>query len=240
MKNGAQSMVIIRLHTLSSRAPSMQDAYKVAELIHICDKNAFSLGQHHEEEIKAAWQRPRFHLMTDAWIIATKNDQFVGYADVQQNFEQSDEGFTLTLYVHPDFQSRGIETLLIRSSEERIRQISWSIVPSWPIKVSISVKCGNYQLDAMIQHEGYALVRQFLRMHIAMEQITHQALGVCDGLMTLDVPLSTDNGKNTLPDTEKVDAYTAKLYDVYEKVLACGMVRKKEREIVPAMQGTAV
>ena len=63
-------MRIIRLHTLSARAPSMQDAYKVAELIHICDANAFSLGQHHEEEIKAAWQRPRFQLMSDAWIIA--------------------------------------------------------------------------------------------------------------------------------------------------------------------------
>lgn len=233
-------MRIIRLHTLSARAPSMQDAYKVAELIHICDANAFSLGQYHEEEIKAAWQRPRFQLMSDAWIIVTRNDQFVGYADVQQTFEQSDEDFILTLYVHPDFQSRGIETLLIRSGEERIRQISWSLAPYCPINVSISVKRGNYQLCETVQHEGYSLVRQFLRMHVALEQITHQALGAYDGLMMLDVPLSADNGKNTLPDTGKVDAYTAKLYDVYEKMLAYGMVHKQEKENVPVMQNTTV
>ena len=77
-------------------------------------------------------------------------------------------------------------------------------------------------------------------MHVALEQITHQALGAYDGLMMLDVPLSADNGENTLPDTEKVDAYTAKLYDVYEKMLAYGMVHKKEKENVPVMQNTTV
>ena len=136
---------------------------------------------------------------------------------MQQTFEQSDEDFILTLYVHPDFQSRGIETLLIRSGEERIRRIIWSIAPYCPINVSISVNRGNYQLCEAVQYEGYALARQFLRMHIALEQITHQALGTNNELMMLDVPLSADNGKNTLPDTEKVDTYAPKLYDVSKK-----------------------
>jgi hypothetical protein len=77
-------------------------------------------------------------------------------------------------------------------------------------------------------------------MHIALEQMTHQSLAVSDGLMTLDVPLSTVGGKSTRTESKKVGAYTAKLYDVYEKMLEYGLIDKKKRENVPALQDTTV
>jgi ribosomal protein S18 acetylase RimI-like enzyme len=233
-------MMIIRLHTLSARAPSMQDAYKVVELMHMSDKDTHLLGDYHEDDIKLAWQQAGFHLMLDAWVIVTRDDQFVGYADVQQTCEQASKNFILALYIHPDYQSRGIETLLIRLGEERIHQISRSISTYYAIKVSISVSQSNHLLREAVQYEGYTLVQQFLRMHIALEQMTHQSLAVSDGLMTLDVPLSTVGGKSTRTESKKVGAYTAKLYDVYEKMLEYGLIDKKKRENVPALQDTTV
>jgi GNAT superfamily N-acetyltransferase len=233
-------MMIIRLHTLSVRAPSMQDAYKVSKLMHMSDEDASHLERHHEDDIKLVWQQAGFHLMLDAWVIVTKDDQFIGYADVQQDCEQSGENFALVLYIHPAYQNRGIETLLIRLSEERIHQISRSISGYCPIKVSIFVKRDNRLLHEAVQYEGYLRVQQFLRMHIALEQMTYQSSGASAGLMTLDVPLSADSGKNALSDPKKMAAYTAMLYDVYEKMLEYGRVDKKDREIVPVLQDTAV
>lgn len=231
-------MMIIRLHTLSAHAPSMQDAYKVVELMHMSDKDTLLLGEYHAEDLKLVWQQADFHLMLDAWVIVTREGQFAGYADVQQTCAKASKNFALALYIHPDYQRRGIETLLIRSGEERIHQICRSLATDGPIKVAISVSRGNHLLRDAVQYEGYSQVQQFLRMHIALEQMAHQTRGESDGLMILDVPLSATDKKNSFPDPKEAAAYTAKLYDVYEKMLECNIVNKKETVNVSALQDT--
>ena len=233
-------MKIIRLHTLSARTPSMQDAYKVIELMHLCDKYAPLLGHHHEDDIKLVWQQAGFHLMLDAWVIVTRDDQLVGYADIQQSCEQANANFALALYIHPDYQSRGIETLLIRLGEERMYQISRSGAAYHAIKGSISVNRSNHILCEAIQHEGYSLGQQFLRMHIALEQMNHQPSDTVGELMTIDVPLTSARESNTLSYSERVTSYSAMLYDVYEKMLKYDVVDKKTSEAMPVLQETSV
>lgn len=233
-------MMIIRLHTLSAHAPSMQDACKVVELMHMSDKDALLLGEYHEDDLKLAWQQADFHLMLDAWVIVTRDGQFVGYADVQQTYEQASKNFALALYIHPEYQSRGIETLLIRLGEERIHQICRSISVRCPIKVRISVSRSNYLLREAVQYEGYAQAQQFLRMHIALEQMAHRSLGESNGPMILDVPLSAASEKNTLSHPQQAGTYTAKLYDIYEKMLEYSIADEKNTVHVPALQDTTV
>ncbi|WP_172631935.1 GNAT family N-acetyltransferase [Dictyobacter arantiisoli] len=206
----------------------------MARLIYICDEDAFKPGENGEETLKASWQQHYFCLSSDAWMIVAKPDELVGYADVRPEPDSAFQAFIQTLYVHPKYQNRGIETLLVRLGEERARQLSTQASS----RLRIAVRSDNRLLSDTIQLEGYQLVRQFLRVNVTRAQLALQTLGASAEQITLDVALPLANGKNTLSEQRRLAVSTVTQYDIYEKVSGTGSMQAVEQ--VSSLQCTLV
>lgn len=229
--------MIIRLHQLSARAPRLQDLSAVARLINKDEGNTLYTGQCHEEELKSIWQDECFHLSQDAWLIVTRQGEIIGYADVQRQCEQSELGFMLRLYVDAEYYGRGIESLLIRLGEERIRQRGLVIAANQQIKVRISINSASERLCEVLFYEGYCLTQQFLCMSIAMEQMAEPLFSTADGMLTLQVELQHNELSTASNQHWSGDVYQTQKYAIYEKVLG-GQRRVVEPKVaLPCVAG---
>ncbi|GER86657.1 hypothetical protein KDW_08190 [Dictyobacter vulcani] len=218
--------MIIRLHQLSARAPRLQDLSAVARLINIQEENPLYAGQCSEEKLRSIWQDAYFQLSQDAWLIVTRQGEIIGYADVQRQSEQSEPIFALRLYVDPEYHGRGIESLLIRLGEERIRQLGLVIVGdqqiivgNQQIKVRISIDSSSERLYEVLLYEGYCLIQQFLCMSIAMEQMAEPFFSAVDGMLTLQVELQPHESSQARNQHSSADVYQTQKYAIYEKAL---------------------
>ncbi|GCE25284.1 hypothetical protein KDA_07680 [Dictyobacter alpinus] len=222
--------MIIRLHQLSARAPRLQDLSGVARLMNSSKENVLYTRPSLEEELRSVWQADCFQLARDAWTIVTRQGAIVGYADVQRKCEKMEQFFTLALHVHPEYTERGIESLLIRLGEERIRELGWSRETDPQIKIHISVTGSNEYLHEVMLYEGYCLAQQFLCMHIAMEQLAEPSFSATDGLLTLEVALHNEELSVIRNEQQPADVYKTQKYTVYEKMLG-GKMRVVEPKI---------
>ncbi|GCE17241.1 hypothetical protein KDK_10410 [Dictyobacter kobayashii] len=219
--------MIIRLHQLSARAPRLQDISEVASLLSLYEGDALTSEKQGEAELRNIWQDSSFQLMHDAWVIVTRQGQVVGYADVQQKCSEPLEViYTLAVAIHPDYQGRGIETLLIRLGEDRIRQLTREHAVRCQVSIQIAVSSSNELLSEIVQHEGYGLQQQFLRMHLALEHVAAPSLSANDGLLTLQVVLNADEQSLTARKSRIQDTYKALKYSVYAKKF--GRIRQPE------------
>lgn len=145
------------------RAPVLDDAAAVADLINAC---ALAVGDAPDctiSRIRNDWNRPRFNLGTDAWIAEDVSRRIVGYEDAWI----SDDAMNIGLdgYVHPDALGRGIGICLLRTAGEWAapRAIAGTIVRA-------SVDGTNANAHQLFEGEGFELVRQFWRMEIELRE----------------------------------------------------------------------
>ncbi|GCE03621.1 GNAT family N-acetyltransferase [Dictyobacter aurantiacus] len=227
--------MIIRLHQLSARAPRLQDSAEVAHLLSLDEHAAIASEEQLEAELKERWQDCYFQMASDAWMIVTRQQQVIGYADVQRKHHEPLEPiYALKIAIHPEYQSRGIETLLIRLGEERIRYLSRDLVGC--CQIHVTVDSSNSVLCEMMQHEGYCLQQQFLRMQFVLKHIADPLLSSEDGLLTLRVALNDEQSMAT--QAQGMDeAYRTSKYSVYVKTFGRRFQAEASVVLLPCTTG---
>lgn len=145
--------MIVRLHRLAARCPSLADIQAVAELWRTSKRRDMNLVVRTEEDVQRRWQRDGFYLTQDAWVIVTNQGCVVAYADVQRDEEQ--QGLEFALVVHPAYQGRGIGTLLLRMVEQRARELIDAFAPGEQVALSVTVYSQNRLAKRLLEREGY-------------------------------------------------------------------------------------
>ncbi|GHO84194.1 GNAT family N-acetyltransferase [Dictyobacter formicarum] len=230
--------MIIRLHQLSARAPRLQDSAEVAHLQSLYQDEAVRSEEQLEAELKERWQDSCFQLARDAWMIVTRQQQVVGYADVQRKSNESLAPiYAFEMAIHPEYQGRGVETLLIRLGEERIRQLTRELMMRCQIQIHITVSSANELLREIMQHEGYCLQQQFLRMQFALEHIADPLLSTNAGLLTLQVALNADEQSVVTRGQGARDTYRASKYSVYVKTFGRRLQAEVPAVLLPCATG---
>src|SRR6266571_4713458 len=118
------AMMIVRLHKLAARQPAVHDLRTISELMVACDVASSGRVEPVEHDLRQAWQAANFNLKSDAWVIVTNTQQIVGYAEVRRGEKDEQGQLSAAIYVHPNYRSRGIGTLLTWLLENRARQIA--------------------------------------------------------------------------------------------------------------------
>lgn len=210
--------MIVRLHNLSARPPAMEDVRAVTSLLAECDAVEFGIADPKEEDVQKIWQASDFNLKTDAWVIVSRCGQIVGYADVRQS---EDGQLSFSIYVHPEYRSRGIGTLLIWLVEERARQMMGKLSSEGPATLSIAVSSFNQAAQRLLEREGYVLARHFWRLLIEMDEavLPESSNGSEKGKIRMDLVVDSQNLMGATPLARRTGMYVARQYHVYEKVL---------------------
>ena len=202
--------MIVRLHNLSARIPTLQDARAVTELMSACDIANFGGIDTTKEDVAKAWQTtPHFDLKTDAWVIITRKGQLVGYADVR--LDKTHEQLVCFVRIHPKFRGRGIGTLFTLLIEERARQLVCNAHPRKRVTLSVTVCVCNRGARQLLEREGYMSVKRFWRLSIT-DGDTHETL-------TADLNVDVQDLFDTSNTVERTGLYVARQYEVYEKEL---------------------
>lgn len=207
----------ILLHNLHARTPQLNDAAAVADLLAACDTAEDIPSRYAQESILADWQRPEFALESDAWMITTKNGQVVGYAD-----EWLHEGahIAMRIRVHPDHRLRGIGTLLLRLAEDQARRLLKRANPTEAVALYSIISADNSAGKRLLEHEGFALARRCWRVGLDIDEPSTVSANA-DSL-SLEFQTDTDIMPNLSASNPRTGFYSARCYDVYEKVLSQG------------------
>lgn len=211
--------MIVRLQNLSARAPVVTDVQAVTHLLRLCDAADAYQSTVTEEDILSAWQARNFTLRKDAWVIVTNKGRIAAYADVRQD---ENEGFSSSLYVHPDYRGRGIGTLLIWLVEERARQLALDIRSSARIGLRITANSVNIGAQHLLEREGYTRVHSFWHLMLDKERMFSSSMGESsyqNGKFTTDMGVDEQSAINSVQLQERVGLDIARQYDVYEKEL---------------------
>ena len=201
--------MIIRLHNLSARIPTLQDAEAVTELINACDIANFGGIDTAKEDVEKAWETPHFDLKIDAWVIVTRKGQLVGYADVRQ--DSSHEQLVCRVRIHPKYRGRGIGTLFTLLIEERARQLACNAHPRKRVTLSVTVCVCNRGARQLLEREGYMSVKRFWRLSIT-DGDSHETL-------TAELNVDVQDLFDASNMVERTGLYVARQYEVYEKEL---------------------
>ena len=201
--------MIVRLHNLSARIPTLQDAKAVTELMSACDIANFGSIDTTKEDVAKAWSTPNFDLRTDAWVIVTRKGQLVGYADVRQ--DSSQEQLVCFVRIHPDYRGRGVGTLFTLLIEERARQIACNAHPRKRVTLSVTVCVRNRGARQLLEREGYMSVKRFWRLSIND--------GDSPETLTAELNVDVQNLFDASNMVERTGFYVARQYEVYEKEL---------------------
>ncbi|CAG0934657.1 hypothetical protein TFLX_03617 [Thermoflexales bacterium] len=147
------------------RPPVTADVQGVTDLIAARDIADYGSTDASLEEMQNYWEAPRFDLQQDARVIVAPDGLIVGYEEV---YPRSEEHLEFDGYVHPREAGRGLGTILIRWAEAHARQRVAEMQTAGQISLRGNTAAVDQNAGAMFTTEGFALVRQFWRMEIAM------------------------------------------------------------------------
>jgi GNAT superfamily N-acetyltransferase len=207
----------VLLKNLVARAPQTQDLAAITELIVSGERAEDGIANSFLEDVLSCWQRPDFHLATDAWVIVTTRGQMVGFAGVwHEDYREISTGFC----VHPDYRDRGIGTLLLRMIEVRAREYVRLAQPGTRVVLRGLVSKGSAGAQRLFEREGYQPGHQFLRISFRLAEDTGE-LPVSGAQSTLRADVSLEQGRllGATPLYDRDGLCTVCLYRTYEKEL---------------------
>jgi GNAT superfamily N-acetyltransferase len=205
----------ILLHNLCARAPQMNDAAAVADLLLACDRAEQITTCYTQAYLLADWQRPGFALESDAWMITTKNGQVAGYADVWLH-----EGahIVMRIRVHPDHRQRGIGTLLLRLAEDQARRLVKRANQTESVALYSVIGADNSAAKRLLEHEGFALARRCWRVGLDVDEPS--VVSADADSFTLEFQVDADDIPDFAASAPRTGFYNARCFDVYEKTLS--------------------
>lgn len=158
-------MTATRPTGITIRAPKMDDADAVVDLINTCAVAEGGEADENVSEVLADWKSGEISMETDIWLAIAPDGKIVGYEEARP--EESAPTVMVDGYVHPDYANQGIGTYLLNLAEERGRTLLDATQPEVTLRSHTNMdNAGASQLFANAQ---YTFVRRFWRMEIAME-----------------------------------------------------------------------
>lgn len=148
----------------TTRAPTIEDAQAVTDLIIACDIDEFGRPEWNLEDLRAMWRRKGFNLAHDAWIIFAPDGTVAGYMDMY------DAGDIVRLNnnssVHPRFKNSEIGDWILDNAEDWAREH----VDNRQIVLRQVVNAAEPTKVNRLERHGYRAVRHAFIMHIDLTQ----------------------------------------------------------------------
>lgn len=236
--------MIIRLHNLSARAPELSDLCAVIALMNACsmaDEEEIA-----EDELYQSWVLSGFALHTDAWVIYERQGEIVGYVDVHGQEGEQAYIYALCLCVHPAYQGRGVEKLLLWLAEERARQMMCDVAGQQRVIVDTTVASHDQDKQRLYEEEGYQVVRTHWRVVLNVgsgegdKSEQHRVVGEGHHKFKMDLVVDSCSLIGTIRAQKCADIQTVQQYQVYEKELRAPGRVEPELEDVLARQRVGV
>ena len=148
------------------RPTTAGDAAGVLALRNACHVEQVGRKRLDASEMEAEWKMPSLDLERDSRVVQTAAGDLVGFVTV---WDSAPVRVFIQLAVHPDHNGQGIATALGRWAEERAQQA----VPKAPegarVVIHRSAYSTNQEARALLQREGYQVVRHFFGMEIILD-----------------------------------------------------------------------
>ncbi len=153
--------------TFHVRPPTRDDAPAIIEVMAACDRKHYGTADPYTpEDIFDDWSR--LSVETDVWVVTTgQHDRIVGYATLA---DRGHGRIDADGYVHPDAQGQGIGTLLARLTEARARELAATAPADTRVFLNNAVILSDDAARAMLEAQGYTLMRGFWRMAIDLTE----------------------------------------------------------------------
>ncbi|MFI5273036.1 MAG: GNAT family N-acetyltransferase [Ktedonobacterales bacterium] len=124
------------------------------------------------EELLGFWQAPGLDLALDTRLVLAPDGSAVAYGGLS-NTAHAELGGYIT--VHPRHRARGIGTLLVRGALERAREHAALADPAARVTLGYGVPITHGPAQRIAAREGFAAVRRFWRMRIALPPVGDNA-----------------------------------------------------------------
>ena len=136
------------------RAPTLEDATRVLELLNACDLADYGEPDTDLEDVLVDWRRPGFELQVDAVLVLSGKDELAAIGDVYQ-------GKDAAVAVHPQWRGRGVGSYLLDWTEHRAREHAGP-------GTTLGQFAGGGETGArpLLEARGYAPVRFIRRMEL--------------------------------------------------------------------------
>jgi mycothiol synthase len=146
------------------RRPTFADAAAVAAVQVVADTAVIGESDACEADLIGDWHAPRFDLQRDAWLVQAPDGLVCACGGV------SDESPHRDLYadvaVHPEYQGRGLETLLFDLLEARAREHLAFLPAGEAVMLGAACSAADDARRTFLESRAYAKTREFRRMTI--------------------------------------------------------------------------
>lgn len=150
-----------------ARAARPEDLDAVVALIAACEIADEGNAEVSRDDVRGAWERARFNLGEDAWVVEAPDGTLVGYGDV---WPREDYGHIEgDGYVHPEHRGRGIGRWLVRAMERRASEIAVHAQPGTRVLLRSTVIAADKDACELFESEGFTPGRHFWRMVIDLD-----------------------------------------------------------------------
>lgn len=152
------------------RTPKWEDLERVVALIAACEVADEGNAEITRDDLRGSWERPRFELGLDAWVVEALDGHLAAYGDVwpREDFAHIEADG----YVHPAHRGRGIGRWLVRTLEQRAREMSGEAGRADGTLLRTAVFAGNRDACELFESEGFVPGRHFWRMVIDLREPT--------------------------------------------------------------------
>jgi mycothiol synthase len=157
------------------RAATLDDIPAVVAVGRACDLEDFGEVDMHEDWIRDDWERPRFDVMTDTWVVVEPDGEIVAFA-----YTWDEEPFTIfdsAGWVHPRHRGLGIGTALALAVERRAARDLEKVPAGSALRVhqSFDADASGARVPdssgarALFERLGYVLEREFMHLQIDLQ-----------------------------------------------------------------------
>lgn len=151
----------------TARSPHLGDLGVVLEVVRAAELADEGDAELTADDLRGAWQRARFELANDAFVVEDDTGAIVAYGDVWPR-----EGYTVIQadgHVRPDHRGRGLGRWLLRSLEARATEIAGNAEAGKQVVIQSIFFHETTGTRELFESEGYVLGQMFWRMVIELD-----------------------------------------------------------------------
>jgi ribosomal protein S18 acetylase RimI-like enzyme len=157
------------------RPPRPRDAPEVAAVVVAHDIADFGEPDFTEHDLLDDWDRPRFDLERDSWVLVGPTGRVVAYAFVWA--VEPELEFEADAFVAPEYGGRGLGGQLLDLIENRAAELARG-APDTPATLGLYASSVNVAKRDLLTRRGFAPVHARLRLKIDLARRTERDIAV--------------------------------------------------------------